>query len=234
MSAPQGSAAAAAAAGRALHAVFFDMDGLLVDTEHLWNDAEAEVFARLGGGVWTAEDQAHVVGGPMAKAARYLGERAGSDAPHEEIAALLVASMAGRLRAGADYRPGAVGLLDDLVRAGIPCALVSSSPRILVDAVLEHVGADHFAFTLAGDEVVRTKPHPDPYLEAARRMGAEPARCVVLEDSPTGIAAAEAAGCLVVAVPFVVAIEPGPRRHVVESLRALDAALLDRLVATPS
>jgi HAD superfamily hydrolase (TIGR01509 family) len=226
--------ALAASSGRALHAVFFDMDGLLVDTEHLWNDAESEVFARLGGDGWTEEDQAHVVGGPMEKAARYLGERAGSRAPHGEIAAMLVASMARRLRSGADYRPGAVGLLDDLVIAGIPCALVSSSPRILVDAVLEHVGADHFAFTLAGDEVARTKPHPDPYLEAARRMGAEPSRCVVLEDSPTGIAAAEAAGCLVVAVPFVVAITPGPRRHVVESLRSLDAALLDRLVATPS
>jgi HAD superfamily hydrolase (TIGR01509 family) len=231
---PADAAAIASAAGRALQAVFFDMDGLLVDTEHLWNDAEADVFARLGGDTWTAADQAHVVGGPMAKAARYLGERAGSHAPHEQIAAMLVESMASRLRAGADYRPGAVGLLDDLVRAGIPCALVSSSPRVLVDAVLEHVGADHFAFTLAGDEVARTKPHPDPYLEAARRMGADATRCVVLEDSPTGLAAAEAAGCLVVAVPFVVAIEPGPRRHVVESLRALDAALLDRLVAIPS
>jgi len=228
---PADAAAIAAAAGRALHAVFFDMDGLLVDTEHLWNDAEAEVFGRLGGQVWTPEDQAHVVGGPMAKAAGYLGERAGSDTSHEEIAALLVGAMAHRLRSGADYRPGAVGLLDNLFGAGVPCALVSSSPRVLVDAVLEHVGADHFAFTLAGDEVTRTKPHPDPYLEAARRMGAAAPQCVVLEDSPTGIAAAEAAGCLVVAVPFVVAIEPGPRRHVVESLRALDAALLDRLVS---
>ena len=132
---------------------------------------------------------------------------------------------------GADHRPGAEALLDDLVAAGVPCALVSSSPRRLVDAVLASVGGDHFTTTIAGDEVPRTKPDPDPYLQAARQLGVEPSRCVVLEDSPVGVAAAEAAGCVVIAVPFVVPIEPGPRRHVVGSLTELDAVRLRDLVA---
>ncbi|HEY5184527.1 MAG TPA: HAD family phosphatase [Actinomycetes bacterium] len=213
-----------------LQAVLFDMDGLLVDTEHTWFVAERTVMAELGAD-WDEADQAHTVGGPMERATRYMAEKAGSDLPWQAVAGRLIDAMADLLVHGADHRPGAQALLDDLVAAGVPCALVSSSPRRLVDAVLASVGGDHFTTTIAGDEVPRTKPNPDPYLQAARHLGVQPSRCVVLEDSPVGIAAAEAAGCVVVAVPFVVPIEPGPRRHVVGSLTELDAVRLRTLVA---
>jgi HAD superfamily hydrolase (TIGR01509 family) len=144
------------------------------------------------------------------------------------------ATMLDLLAHGADHRPGAERLLDALVAAGVPCALVSASHRPLVDAVLASVGGDHFAVTIAGDEVERTKPFPDPYLLAADLLGADPRRCVVLEDSPTGVAAAEAAGCVVVAVPFMVPIEPAASRHVVGSLLELTPATLERLVTERS
>ena len=155
----------------------------------------------------------------------------GSDQPVDEIVDYLVGRMSDRLSHGSDHRPGAEHLLGDLLAHGVPCALVSSSPRNLVDAVLASVGGDHFTTTIAGDEVARTKPFPDPYLLACSRLGVDPARTVVLEDSPVGVAAAEAAGCLVVAIPFVVPIDPAPRRHVVGSLAELDTERLRRLVA---
>jgi HAD superfamily hydrolase (TIGR01509 family) len=214
-----------------LEAVLFDMDGLLVDTEHCWAIAEREVMAWLGNPVWSDDDTAALVGGPLSRVARIMVERSGSDRSPEVVEQQLVDTMARLLESGAEHRPGAPELLDDLAAHGVPCALVSSSPRSLVDAVLHDVGGEHFRTTIAGDEVPRTKPSPDPYLVACERLGVEPARTVVLEDSPVGVAAAEAAGCLVVAVPFVVPIEPAARRHVVSSLLDLDTETLVALVA---
>ena len=214
-----------------LAAVLFDMDGLLVDTEHAWGDVEIAVMAWLEHPHWSEQEQGDMVGGPLSRVAAYMKQVSGSTRSADEIEARLVDTMADLLAHGADHRPGAEALLADLQEHGVPCALVSSSPRVLVDAVLASVGGAHFVTTIAGDEVARTKPYPDPYLLACSRLGVEPGRTVVLEDSPVGVAAAEAAGCLVVAVPFVVPIEPAPRRHVVGSLADLDAARLRRLVA---
>lgn len=213
-----------------LEAVLFDMDGLLVDTEHCWGRAEREVMAWLGRADWTDEDSAALVGGPLSRVAEIMVERAGSDVSPAEAEQRLVDTMAGLLASGAEHRPGAPELLDDLTAHGVRCALVSSSPRVLVDAVLDDVGGEHFVLTLAGDEVPRTKPYPDPYLTACARLGTDPARTVVLEDSPVGVAAAEAAGCVVVAVPYVVPIDQAPRRHVVPSLTDLDTRRLVQLV----
>ncbi len=212
-----------------LQAVLFDMDGLFVDTEHAWFAAERLVMAELGA-AWADSDAEAMVGGPLDRVARYMVDRAGGQGDPERVQQLLVDTMADLLEAGADHRPGADELLEDLVTSGIPCALVSSSPRVLVDAVLDSVGGDRFVFTIAGDEVERTKPFPDPYLEALRRLDVDPSSCVVLEDSPTGVAAGEAAGCLVVAVPFAVPIAEGPGRVVVESLADLSAVRLDDLL----
>jgi HAD superfamily hydrolase (TIGR01509 family) len=211
-----------------LQAVLFDMDGLLVDTEHAWFAAERHVMAELGG-AWADPDAEAMVGGPLDRVARFMVDRVGHGDP-ARVEQFLVDTMADLLEAGADHRPGADDLLEDLVTAGIPCALVSSSPRVLVDAVLDSVGGDRFVFTIAGDEVERTKPFPDPYLEAMRRLGVDPTRCVVLEDSPTGVAAGEAAGCLVVAVPFAVPIPDAPGRIVVGSLTELSAQRLEDLL----
>jgi HAD superfamily hydrolase (TIGR01509 family) len=215
----------------ALQAVLFDMDGLLVDTEHAWGVAEVAVMAWLDHPHWSEAEQSEMLGGPLTRVAEYMKDVSGSSRDAAEIESKLVATMADLLAHGADHRPGALELLDDLTAHAIPVALVSSSPRNLVEAVLASVGGEHFVTTIAGDEVARTKPFPDPYLLACERLGVAPARSVVLEDSPVGVAAAEAAGCLVVAVPFAVPIEPAHRRHVVSSLAELDTARLRQLVA---
>lgn len=212
-----------------LQAVLFDMDGLFVDTEHTWFAAERHVMSELGG-TWTDADAAAMVGGPLDRVARHMIEKTGSHGDAARVEQLLVDTMADLLEGGADHRPGADELLEDLVGAHVPCALVSSSPRVLVDAVLDSVGGDRFVFTIAGDEVERTKPFPDPYVEAMRRLSVDAESCVVLEDSPTGVAAAEAAGCLVVAVPFAISIPEAPGRVVVGSLTELSAVRLEQLL----
>jgi HAD superfamily hydrolase (TIGR01509 family) len=127
--------------------------------------------------------------------------------------------------------PGVPELLAELARHEVPVALVSSSYRVLVDAVLAH-GIGHFPVTVAGDEVRQGKPHPEPYDTACRRLGVDPRRCVVLEDSPAGVASGQAAGCAVVAVPSVagVVIDEAPRRLVASSLAQVDVGRLRALI----
>lgn len=128
------------------------------------------------------------------------------------------------------FRRGAERLLVELSDAQVPCALVSTSPRRIMAAVLATIGRDRFAVTVAGDEVARTKPNAEPYLRAAEQLGVSPARCVALEDSPTGVASAEAAGCLTVAVPSVTPVELAPGRVVVNSLEDVNLAWLRGLL----
>lgn len=211
-----------------LGAVLFDMDGLLIDSERLWLDAESEIVGRLGGR-WGPEHQEALVGGSVHRASAYMLELTGADVAPDEVARWLLDAMVTRLRAGVEFLPGAEALLADVTAVGVPCALVTSSFRVLADAALESIGASRFAATITGDAVQRLKPAPDPYLAAATALGVEPARCVALEDSPNGVASAEAAGCVTVAVPGVVPVPPRRGRIVVESLRELDAASLQRL-----
>ncbi|QKW22986.1 HAD family phosphatase [Kitasatospora sp. NA04385] len=213
-----------------LHAVLLDMDGTLVDTEDFWWQAEVDLFAELGHRL-TAEDRTHVVGGPMTRVIDYLLSRTGARLSPAELTVLINQRFVDLLDGGVPLMPGAERLLNTLAAHGVPAALVSASHRHIIDIVLRSLGAQHFAFTVAGDEVARTKPHPDPYLVAAARLGADPARCVVVEDTPTGVAAAEAAGCPVVAVPSIAAIEPAPGRLVLPSLEHVDLGLLRTLAA---
>lgn len=214
--------------GPSLQAVLLDMDGTLVDTEGFWWDAEVEVFARLGH-VLRDEWRQVVVGGPMSRSAGFLIEATTADITLEELTGLLNATFIERLRRGVPLMPGARRLLGELAVAGVPAALVSASHRTVVDHMLNSLGGHHFAFTVAGDELERTKPHPDPYLRASARLGVDPWRCAALEDTATGVASAEAAGCHVVAVPSVAPIEASPRRTVVTSLEEVDLAFLRAL-----
>ncbi|MBV6700939.1 HAD family phosphatase [Kitasatospora aureofaciens] len=216
---------------RGLQAVLLDMDGTLVDTEDFWWQAEASLFAELGYAL-NEEDRAQVVGGPMTRVIDYLIGTTGVDLSPADLTVLINQRFVDLLGGGVPLMPGAERLLNTLAAHGIPAALVSASHRHVIDIVLRSLGAEHFAFTIAGDEVPRTKPYPDPYLEAARRLGADPARCVVVEDAPTGVRAAEAAGCPVIAVPSVAAIEPAPGRLVLPSLEQVDLELLRSLVAS--
>ncbi|TDT36668.1 HAD superfamily hydrolase (TIGR01509 family) [Streptomyces sp. BK208] len=217
------------AEGSALQAVLLDMDGTLVDTEGFWWDVETEVFASLG---HTLDDSWRhvVVGGPMTRSAGFLIEATGADITLAELSVLLNDGFEQRIGRDLPLMPGAARLLEELSAHEIPTALVSASHRRIIDRVLKSLGPQHFALTVAGDEVPRTKPHPDPYLAAAAGLGADPARCAVVEDTATGVAAAEAAGCHVVAVPSVAPITPAARRTVVASLEEVDLAFLRGLM----
>ncbi|AEY88369.1 HAD family hydrolase [Streptomyces olivaceoviridis] len=217
------------AEGSALQAVLLDMDGTLVDTEGFWWDVEVEVFAALGHTL--DESWRHVVvGGPMTRSAGFLIEATGADITLAELSVLLNEGFEDRIGRTLPLMPGASRLLGELHLHGVPTALVSASHRRIIDRVLSVLGPHHFSLSIAGDEVSRTKPFPDPYLLAAAGLGADPARCAVIEDTATGVAAAEAAGCRVVAVPSVAPIGPAERRTVVSSLEEVDLAFLRGLM----
>ncbi|GAA5010203.1 HAD family hydrolase [Streptomyces siamensis] len=217
------------AEGSALQAVLLDMDGTLVDTEGFWWDVEVEVFKTLGHTL--DESWRHVVvGGPMTRSAGFLIEATGADIPLAELTVLLNDGFEDRIGHSLPLMPGAARLLAELAAHEIPTALVSASHRRIIDRILGSLGPQYFALSVAGDEVERTKPFPDPYLLAAAGLGADPARCAVVEDTATGVAAAEAAGCRVVAVPSVAPIAPAAGRTVVNSLEQVDLPFLHGLM----
>ncbi|MFG1946518.1 HAD family hydrolase [Nonomuraea sp. NPDC048826] len=212
-----------------MEAVFFDMDGLLVDTERVWLEVETDVMGRLGAD-WTPEHQVHLVGGSMERTVDYMLGVSGAPVPAWTVREWMATGMVARLARGVDLMPGASELLDALRDEGVPVALVTSSLQEIADAVLKIVGRDRFDTVVTADDVARTKPDPEPYLTAADRLGVEPVRCVVLEDSPNGVAAATAAGCAVVAVPSLLPVDPAPGRLVVPSLAEVDPARLRALL----
>ncbi|MFI7385635.1 HAD family hydrolase [Streptomyces sp. NPDC049813] len=217
------------AEGSTLQAVLLDMDGTLVDSEGIWWDAETAVFAALGHTLDPAWKQI-VVGGPMTRSAGFLIEATGADITVPEVTVLLNDAFERRIGGALPLMPGAARLLAELAAHDVPTALVSASHRRIIDRVLDSLGAHHFRLTVAGDEVTRTKPHPEPYLTAATGLGAQPTRCAVIEDTATGVAAAEAAGCHVVAVPSITPIEPARRRTVVPSLEHVNLPFLHGLM----
>ena len=213
-----------------LEAVLFDMDGLLVDTEPLWFETEADVMARLGA-PWTEQDQEQLLGGSMDNTVGYLLARATRPAPPADVARWMTEGMLRRAAEGrVAVRPGARALLDEVARAGLPFALVTGSQRPFTEAVLASTGF-RFPVTVTGDDVTRTKPDPEPYLLAAKLLDADPGQCVALEDSPNGVASATTAGCLVVAVPTLLPVPPAPRRLVMPSLTDVSLATLRALAA---
>ena len=198
------------------------MDGLLVDSEPLWLEAETAVMARLGAD-WTAADQAQLLGGSLDRTIRYLQAKATKPVPPELIAEWLMSGVTELVRDhGVPVQPGGRELLAEVAAAGLPHALVTGSERRFMEVVLARTGL-RFDALVCADDVSMTKPDPEPYLLAAKLLGTDPARCTALEDSPNGVASAEAAGCQVIAVPSLIPIEPAPGRMVVRSLVELQA-----------
>ncbi|MFI8263385.1 MULTISPECIES: HAD family hydrolase [unclassified Streptomyces] len=215
--------------GHALQAVLLDMDGTLVDTEGFWWEIEVDVFGELGHRLEESWRDV-VVGGPMTRSAAFLIASTGAEITLSELSVLLNERFEARIADQVPLMPGAERLLAELARHNVPTALVSASHRSVIDRVLLTLGPERFALSVAGDEVARTKPHPDPYLLAARTLGAHPSRCAVIEDTATGVASAEAAGCRVVAVPSVGTIAPAPGRTIVRSLEDVDLPFLRSLI----
>ena len=211
-----------------LEAVLFDMDGLLVDSEPMWFEVESEVMSGLGA-TWTHEQARGLVGNSLERSAQMLLGAANATGDPAALAHELVDRMVGLISRGASFKPGATELLAALRDEGIPIALVSSSYRRLVDAVVDQLPAGSFAVTVAGDEVEQPKPDPEPYLTAMAALGVEPAGCVVLEDSPTGAAAGNAAGAYVIAVPDLAAVPTAQRRTVRHTLTGLSVPELARI-----
>jgi HAD superfamily hydrolase (TIGR01509 family) len=213
-------------------AVVFDNDGLLLETEEAWTRAEIQLFANHGS-TFTHEHKRDLIGSSHTIAAGklevMLDQPGNGVALMDELQALVMVEAAH----GVEPRPGAVALVDALSEAGIPIAVASNSQREFLDLVLHTAGvAEKFAVTVAGDEVPRPKPWPDIYLEACRRLGAEPAASVGLEDSPTGAQAAKAAGLTVIGVPYLADIEIPDADVVAGSLA--DAVVLEAVGLVPS
>ena len=212
-------------------AVLWDFDGTLADTEPLWIAAEFAIIEGELGKPWSMEHAEQLVGSDLIDSATYMLNTIGR---HDLEPAWMVQQMLTRVVRGIEsadelpWRPGALDLLAALRAAGMPCALVSASYRVLLDAVLERLPAGSFAVSVGGDEVTKGKPHPEPYEKACALLGVDARSCVVLEDSATGARAGNAAGAVVVGIPNVVEIPPAPRRVTVPSLAGLDP---DRLIA---
>jgi HAD superfamily hydrolase (TIGR01509 family) len=209
-------------------AVVFDNDGLLLDTESVWTRAEQDLFARRGAD-FTAADKRELVGTSAAIAGGVLERRLDAPGRAAELIEELNALVVAELEHGVEAMIGARQLLLTLRRRGTPIGLVSNSPIAFVNRSLELVGFDgQFDVVLSAHEVAAPKPAPDPYLEACRRLGVEAGPGVVaLEDSPTGVAAARAAGLTVIGVPSIEGVALEEAHHLAESL--LDLVVADRL-----
>jgi HAD superfamily hydrolase (TIGR01509 family) len=209
-------------------AVVFDNDGLLLDTESVWTRAERDLFERRGM-EFTVEHKRELVGTSAEIAGGILERRLGEPGRTAELIEELNELVIAELEHGVEAMVGARDLLHKLKERGTPIGLVSNSPLRFVQRSLEIVGfQDRFDVVLSAHEVAAPKPAPDPYLEACRRLGVEAGpRVVALEDSPTGVAAARAAGLTVIGVPSLEGVALEEAHHIADSL--LDDGIARRL-----
>jgi HAD superfamily hydrolase (TIGR01509 family) len=183
-----------------IEAVVFDLDGVIVDSEHVWDEVR-EALARERGGRWHERAQADMMGMSSPEWSRYMHDVIGLRESPKEINAEVVRRMQERYATELPVLPGALDAVRRLAGA-FRLGVASSSNRPIIDAVLSAAGlADVFAATVSSEEVPRGKPAPDVYLEAARRLGVEPDRAAAIEDSASGIRSAHAAGLRVIAIP---------------------------------
>jgi HAD superfamily hydrolase (TIGR01509 family) len=219
-----------------IDAVVFDLDGVIVDSEQVWDEVR-EGLARERGGRWSEQAQADMMGMSSTEWSRYMHEAVGLPEPPEEINREVVHRMLERYTERLPLIDGAPEAVDRLA-AEWPLGLASSSNRELIDRVLEVSGLAHrFAVTVSSEEVARGKPAPDVYLETARRLGVEPGHVAAIEDSANGLRSAHAAGMRVLAIPnhaFQPAADALELADVVlDSIRALDPGAV-REAARPS
>ena len=209
-------------------AVFFDMDGLMVDSEPEWLLSEIEVTAPFGYR-WQDEDQVACLGGPLSKVGQYMFDKCGQVQSPQFFTQTLIDTQVARMRGNTPTMPGAIELVRELQSHGVKTALVSASPRNIVDAVLDNLGHDLFPFSISSDDVTNTKPDPEAYVKAATMSGSDISNCLVFEDSLTGMSAAIASGAYLVGVPHLVSIAESSRVRVIKSLEQLSYAKIKEL-----
>ena len=209
-------------------AVFFDMDGLMVDSEPEWFKSETEVTAKFGYD-WSEEDQIACLGGPLTRVGKYMHDKCeGAETP-EYFTQTLIDTQALKMRGNTPTMPGALELVRELQSQGVKTGLVSASPRNIVDAVLDNLGHDLFPFSISSDDVEKTKPNPDCYLKAAVMTDSDIQNCLIFEDSLTGMQAATSSGAYLIAVPHLVTIDESAKVRVISSLEQMSFAKLQNL-----
>ena len=186
-------------------AVLWDMDGTLVDTEPYWI-AEERSLVEQHGGVWTDAHAHQLVGNDLLVSAEYILAHSPIELTPVEIVNELLAGVVARVADHVPWRPGARELLASCVAQGVLCALVTMSWESLATAVVKNLPKGSFAAVITGDVVSHGKPHPEPYLAAARLLGVDLGACIAIEDSPPGVASAVAAGIPTIAVPHHVMV----------------------------
>lgn len=214
-----------------MKAVLFDMDGTLVDSEKLWDVSMRELYARFGG-VMTPEVRGATVGGSAESVIKLVFADLGLPPDPQEMADVAdwLHEITGDLfDAGLPWCDGARELLEELAAADVPMALVTNTRRALTERALNSIGRHYFTVSVCGDEVPYGKPAPDPYRQAAALLGLDPAHCLAIEDSVTGAASAESAGCPVLVVPNDVEVPAGPRRRHARTLAEIDLDGLRRV-----
>ncbi|MFT4084326.1 MAG: HAD family phosphatase [Nocardioides sp.] len=214
---------------RAPKAVLWDMDGTLVDTEPYWIATEFELAEKYDA-TWTEQDALNLVGSDLIDSGSYIKRRMDLPLSPAEVVEVLLDGVVDRVRREVPWQPGARELLADLRRTGVPCALVTMSYARFVDPILAQLPAHSFDAVVTGDQVARGKPHPEPYLCAAEALGVPPEECLAIEDSGTGAASAQAAGCTVLVVPNHVEVPAGERRIFWSTLAGAGAADLPDLL----
>ena len=211
-----------------VRAVLFDMDGTLINSEPYWLMAETKLMSRFGHR-WTDEDQAFCIGGPLPKVGLYMSQLSGSLEDAAYFEAELIQMVAEQFATGLQFMPGARELVENLVEAGIPLALVSASPRLLVDNALALLPGQTFITSISSQDVRVSKPDPESYLLAANQLNVNIESCLVLEDSKTGIDAGLASGAVVIGIPHIITYPITPRLHLRRDLLGLTVKDLEQI-----
>lgn len=191
-------------------AVLWDMDGTLIDSEPIWIAEETRLMEEIGV-KWSEEDALHCLGGPLERVDSYMRSRSGNNHAPLELAHELIDRMVVRLSNRIEFSPGAKELLEQLHQEGIPMALVSASTRKIMDAALFSIGREFFLFTCSADDVKKTKPDPEGYIEAAKRLDVRIENSLIIEDSKTGMSAAIASGAYVLGLPHLTELPIGEK-----------------------
>jgi HAD superfamily hydrolase (TIGR01509 family) len=208
-----------------MSAILFDMDGTLVDSEPLWLEAEREVMESVGSS-WSAQDQLSCLGGPRERTEKIMQEKSNNVKPYGFFGDQLDILMLKKLEKQLQIVPNAIELINQCRSFGLKIALVTASGGTLMRTVLTHFPADFFDITISADDVVKSKPDPEPYLLAADRLNVRIEDCLVVEDSITGVTSGLNSGAQVIGIPHLVTMPEHQNLRIVNSLVELSVSKL--------